>query len=189
MKQIILPTLKMTLFCIILFCVFYPLLILVLAKMAPGKGEGETLSSQGRVVGYALVGQQFSKDNYFWGRPSAVNYNANGSGGSNKSPGNPDYLSDIKSRIDHFLSSNPGVRRQDIPADLVTASASGLDPDISVESANIQVDRIAKARKVTRDRLLALINEQTESPLLGVLGPEKVNVLKLNIALDNIAHR
>jgi K+-transporting ATPase ATPase C chain len=139
-------------------------------------------------VGYALVGQSFTRDDYFWGRPSAVSYNANGSGGSNKSAGNPDYLSDMKSRIDNFLSRNPSVKRQDIPADLLTASASGLDPDISVESAKIQVDRVARARKITKDRLMVLINEQMESPLLGILGPERVNVLKLNIALDNIQH-
>src|SRR5581483_4855553 len=115
MKQHIIPALRLTLVCIVCFMLLYPLLIWLIAQAAPAKGEGETVNANGKVVGYALEGQSFTKDNYFQGRPSAVNYNAAGSTGSNKGPSNPDYLKDVQSRVDSFLVHNPGVKKEDIP--------------------------------------------------------------------------
>jgi K+-transporting ATPase ATPase C chain len=122
----------------------------------------------------------------FWPRPSAVDYNAAGSGGSNKGPNNPDYLAEVKTRIDTFVLKNPTVKRSEVPSELVTASGSGLDPNISVEGAKVQVDRIAKTRNIDKQKVLEVVTKNTEKPLLGILGPEKINVLKLNIALDQI---
>jgi K+-transporting ATPase ATPase C chain len=186
MKSHILPALKLTLACIVFFCGIYTVAILAIAQVAPGHGLGESLSSNGRKVGYALEGQAFTQDKYFGGRPSAVGYNAAGSGGSNKGPFNPDYLKDVQSRIDTFLVHNPGVRKEEIPSELVTASGSGLDPDLSPAGVLIQVKRIAAVRKVSEQKLCELIAQHTEGPFLGLLGPTKVNVLKLNIALDSL---
>ena len=175
---------RLTLVFIVICAVIYPLLILVIGRLAPGQGKGETLTVNGKVVGYANIGQRFSEDRYFWSRPSAVNYNAAGSAGSNKGPSNPDYLKDVQAHIDSFLVHNPGVKKEDIPAELVTYSGSGLDPDLSPAGARIQVARVAKARNIPDEQLNALVDRYTEKPLLGLFGPAKVNVLKLNIALD-----
>ncbi len=170
---------------IILCAILYPLLIAAIGKATPGGGKGKTLSVNGKVVGYELVGQRFTDDKYFWGRPSAVDYNAAGSAGSNKGPSNPDYLQIVKDRIDSFLVHNPGVKKEEIPADLVTASGSGLDPDISPASAYVQVKRIAAIRNLPEEKVKALVDQHVDQPFMG-LGPEKVNVLKLNIDLDNL---
>jgi K+-transporting ATPase ATPase C chain len=152
--------------------------------MTPGGGKGETIAVNGKVVGYANIGQRFSEDKYFWSRPSAVGYNAAGSAGSNKGPSNPDYLKDVQAHIDSFLVHNPGVKKEDIPAELVTYSGSGLDPDISPAGARVQVKRVAKARNMSEEQLNALVDRYTERPLLGIFGPAKVNVLRLNVAMD-----
>ena len=106
-----------------------------IAQAAPAKGKGETVTVNGKVVGYKLIGQKFTDDKYFWSRPSAVDYNAAGSGGSNKGPTNPDYLKTVQDRIDSFLVHNPGIKKEEIPSELVTASGSGQDPDISVQGS------------------------------------------------------
>lgn len=186
MKQYLLPSLKLTLVMILLCAVLYPLLISAVARMAPGEGKGQTVNLNGRVVGYANIGQKFTADKYFWGRPSAVDYNAAGSGGSNKGPSNAEYLQLVQDRIDTFLVHNPSIRKNDIPAEMVTASGSGLDPDISTQSAMIQVERIAAARNVDPDKLKTLIRMHTTRPLAGLLGPSRINVLQLNIALDAV---
>lgn len=186
MKKYLLPSLRLTAAMIIICAVIYPVFIFGIAKTAPGGGKGETLEVNGKVVGYANIGQKFTSDTYFSSRPSAVDYNAAGSAGSNKGPTNPDYLKTVQDRIDTFLVHNPDVKKEEIPAELVTASGSGLDPDISPAGAYVQVARIAKARNISADKIKALINQKTEKPLLGFMGPEKVNVLKLNIALDMI---
>ena len=174
-------SLKMTLVMIILCAVIYPLLISLAGKAVPGGGDGETLKVNGKVVGYANIGQKFTADNYFWGRPSAVDYNAAGSAGSNKGPTNPGYLKTVQDRIDTFLVHNPGVVKSQIPVEMITASGSGLDPDISPAAAYIQVARIAKVRVLDGARIKALVGRQVEK---GIMGPDKINVLKLNIALD-----
>jgi K+-transporting ATPase ATPase C chain len=177
-------SLRLTLVLIVLLCVIYPVLISFAGKLSKGQGDGEKVTLNGKVVGYALLGQKFDKPEYFWSRPSAVGYNAAGSAGSNKGPSNPDYLKDVQGRIDTLLKYNPGVKKSDIPADLVTASGSGLDPDISPEAAAIQVKRIAAIRKLDEKQVTELVAANTQKPLSGLFGPSSVNVLKLNIALD-----
>lgn len=186
MKQYILPSIKLTLALIIICAVIYPLLIAAVARLAPGGGDGETVKVNGKVVGYALIGQKFTQDKYFNSRPSAVDYNATGSAGSNKGPSNPDYLKQVQDRIDTFLVHNPNVTKKDIPAELVTASGSGLDPNLSPAAAKIQIKRIAAVRNIDENKLNTLVNEHTEKPLLGFMGPSKVNVLKLNVDLDKL---
>jgi K+-transporting ATPase ATPase C chain len=188
MKKYLMPSLKLTLVFVVVCGGLYPLLIAAVGKATPGGGKGETVSVNGKVVGYANVGQHFSEDRYFWSRPSAVAYNAAGSAGSNKGPSNPDYLKDVQAHIDTFLAHNPGVRKEEIPAELVTYSGSGLDPDISPAATRIQVRRVATARRMTEEKLNALVEHYTEGPFLGIFGPSKVNVLKLNIALDALGH-
>ncbi|UOE50770.1 K(+)-transporting ATPase subunit C [Mucilaginibacter sp. SMC90] len=186
MKTYLLPSIKLTLILIVLTAGIYPLAIAGIGKFTPGKGDGETITYKGRIVGYANIGQKFTKDEYFWGRPSAVDYNAAGSGGSNKGPSNPDYLKQVEGRIEDFLKHNPGITRSQIPAELVTASGSGLDPDLSPAGAKVQVARVAKVRGLSADAVSKLVDEHTEQPLLGMFGPAKVNVLKLNVALDEL---
>jgi len=185
MKKNLLISLKLTLVMLILCSVLYPLLIAGVGKAAPGGGKGETLSVNGKVVGYRLIGQKFTEDKYFWSRPSAVDYNAAGSAGSNKGPSNPDYLKIVQDRIDTFLVHNPGIKKEEIPADLVTASGSGLDPDISPASAYVQVKRIASVRGLSEENVKTLVDDHITKPFLG-MGPSKVNVLRLNIALDEL---
>jgi K+-transporting ATPase ATPase C chain len=186
MKKYVWPSLKLTLVFIVLCSVLYPLLIAGIAKFSKGGGKGETLEVNGKVVGYANIGQKFTEDKYFWSRPSAVDYNAAGSAGANKGPSNPDYLKLVQERIDSFLVHNPGVKKEEIPAELVTASGSGLDPDLSPYGAKVQVKRIAAIRKIDEAKIISLVDKQTEKPLLGFMGPAKVNVLKLNIELDKL---
>src|SRR5215831_14599372 len=159
MKKYLVPSLKLTLVLLVLLAVIYPLFIAAVGKLAPGRGDGETVSVNGKVVGYAKIGQKFTDDKYFWDRPSAVDYNAAASGGSNKGPTNPDYLKQVQDRIDTFMVHNPGVKKEDIPSDLVTASGAGLDPNISVEGAYVQVDRIARARKLEASQVRTLVDK------------------------------
>ncbi len=186
MKKYLLPSLKLTLVFIVLCAVLYPLLIAGIGKFTPGGGKGETVSVNGKVVGYANIGQKFTDDKYFWSRPSAVDYNAAGSAGSNKGPTNPDYLKQVQDRIDTFLVHNPGVDKKDIPVELVTASGSGLDPDLSPVGIRVQVKRIAAVRKIDENKINALVDTHIQKPFLGIFGPCKVNVLKLNVALDEL---
>lgn len=189
MKKHILPAVVMTVLCLLFFSGAYTTVVWAVAQAAPGAGKGETVQANGRTVGYKNIGQSFTEDRYFNGRPSAVDYNAAGSGGSNKGPTNPDYLLTVQQRLDTFLAHNPGITAKQIPVELVTASGSGLDPNISPEAALVQVPRIARARNVPEETVRELVQAQTgKSPvLLG--GPRKVNVLQLNIALDREQHK
>lgn len=186
MKRYILPSIKITLVFTLLLCVLYPLFISFVGKLSKGQGSGEKVYANGKVVGYKLIGQSFTQPNYFWGRPSAAGYNAASSAGSNKGPTNTDYLKEVSNRIDTLLKYHPGLRKSEIPAEMVTASGSGLDPNISVASAQMQAKRIAKYRQIPLSRVLKLIETYTEQPFLGLFGPSKINVLSLNIALDKI---
>lgn len=187
MKSNILQAIRLTLICILFFSGVYTLAVWGMAlAIAPNSGKGETVQANGRTVGYALIGQSFTNDNYFNGRPSVVSYNAAGSGGSNKGPSNPDYLQTVEARIDTFLAHNPGIDKSEIPGDLIAASGSGLDPHISVQAAKVQVKRIAKARGIAEEKIQQLVLANTEKPWLGLFGPKRINVLKLNMALDTL---
>ena len=185
MKSNIFPAIKLTLVCLVFFMGIYNVVIYGIAQLSPNHGKGVIISQNGKTY-YENIGQSFSDDKYFNSRPSAVGYNAAGSGGSNKGPSNPDYLSEVQARIDTFLVHNPGVERSEIPSDLVTASGSGLDPNISVQAAMVQVKRIAKIRNIEEAKIHQIAQQQIEKPLLGLFGTEKINVLKLNLALDKI---
>jgi len=185
MKNHILPATLLTLCCIVFFCGIYTAVVWGIAQFAPNHGNGETIAYGANRYGFEKIGQSFTNDKYFWSRPSAVNYNAAGSGGSNKGPSNPDYLAQVQARIDTFLLHNPTVKKEQIPAELVTASGSGLDPNLSPQAVHVQVARVSRMRNIEEDKLFALINEYTDKP---VLGPETVNVLSLNIALDRLKH-
>ena len=186
MKTNIMPAFRLTLATLVLFCVVYPGIVWAIAQLAPNHGKGEVITSGGRKY-YANIGQVFTADKYFNSRPSAVDYNSAGSGGSNKGPSNPEYLTTVQARIDTFLVHNPGVAKEDIPVEMVTASASGLDPHISEQAAMIQAGRIAKVRGISESRVTDLIGKNTEGALFGVFGPSsRVNVLKLNLALDGL---
>jgi K+-transporting ATPase ATPase C chain len=175
MKTHILPALKLTLLCILFFVVLYPALIWGFSVVAAPNGGGGDLEN---------VGQSFTSDKYFWSRPSAVDYNGAGSCGSNKGPSNPDYLKVVQERIDTFMVHNPKVKKSEIPSELVTASGSGLDPHISPKAAMVQVARIASIREINEEKMSKLVEENTDKPLFGLFGTSKINVLKLNRALD-----
>ena len=171
---------------LILFGLLFPLVIFGIGKLFPNQANGLPIYKDGKLIGYENIGQKFTDTKYFWGRPSAVDYNVASTGGSNKGPTNPDYLKLVQERIDTLLKYNPEIKKSDIPADLVTASGSGLDPHISPKAAFIQIPRIANERKLDRTTLRKLVETHTEKPLLGLFGPERVNVLKLNLALDSL---
>ena len=186
MKNNILPAIRLTIFCLIFFSGIYSLAVLGFAQFTPNHGKGEIINCKGKTF-YSNIAQKFSDDKYFSSRPSDCSYNAAGSSGSNKGPSNPDYLKDVQARIDTFLVHNPSVNKNEIPSDLITASGSGLDPNISVQAANVQVKRIAKIRGIAEGNLQQLISNNIEKPQFGFFGIEKINVLKLNIALDNLS--
>lgn len=175
---------RLTFVLLLLCAIFYPMVIYGIAQFAPNQGKGETVSYNGKVVGYKLIGQKFDKSGFFWGRPSAVDYNAAGSAGSNKGPSNPDHLTEVQKRIDTFLMAHPYLKKSDIPADIVTASGSGLDPDISHQAAMIQVKRVAGERKLGEAVLRELVEKHTNHP--EVAGIATVNVLALNLELDKL---
>ena len=185
MKANIFPAIKLTIICLIFFSGLYTIIILGIAQIVPNGGKGNTISQNGKTY-YDNIGQNFTEDKYFNSRPSAVGYNAAGSGGSNKGATNPEYLAVVQARIDTFMVHNQGIDKASIPVELVTASGSGLDPNISVRGAKVQVKRIAKIRNISEDKLLQLIDNLTEKPLLGFMGTSKINVLKLNLALESM---
>ena len=180
-------SLKITLVFCVFFSVFYILILWLFAQVAgPNKGNAEVATLDGKVVGAANVGQMFTKDIYFWGRPSCAGdgYDASSSSGSNKGPTNPEYLAEVEARIDTFLVRHPYLSRKDVPAEMVTASASGLDPNITPQCAYVQIKRVAQARGLTENQVKEIVDQSVEKPLLGIFGTEKINVLKLNIALE-----
>lgn len=188
MKREIIHSTIMTVLCIVFLAGFYPMIIWAIAQFAPGKGEGFTTTVNGHKY-YTNIGQKFTGDQYFWSRPSAVDYNAAGSGGSNKGPNDSGYLQLVQARIDTFLAHNPAITKSAIPSELVTASGSGLDPDISIKAALVQIPRIAKARGLKETFLIDLIHKNQQQPLATIAGPSKINVLQLNILLDNYQNK
>ena len=189
MKSNLLKSFGLTLVFCVFFSVFYILVLWLFAKVAgPNGGNAEVAVLDGKVVGGANVGQNFTKDIYFWGRPSCAGdgYDASSSAGSNKGPTNEEYLAEVEARIDTFLLHHPYLQRKEVPAEMVTASASGLDPDITPASAYVQVKRVAEARGMDEATVRGIVDKTVEKPLLGLFGTAKVNVLKLNIALEKI---
>lgn len=169
----------------------YPLVVTALAQRAfPAQAAGSLVEHDGRVVGSALLGQAFAEPRNFWPRPSATTpgpYNAANSGGSNLGPTNPALLDAVKARIAALQAADP-QNAQPVPVDLVTASASGLDPHISVAAARYQAARVARARGLPAAQVEALIAAHAETPWLGFLGEPRVNVLALNLALAATPH-
>lgn len=167
--------------------VAYPLAVTGVAQaIFPVQAAGSLILRDGRAVGSGLIGQSFTDAGHFWGRPSATSpmpYNASASSGSNLGPLNPALSDAIKSRVAALRAADPGNLAA-VPVDLVTASASGLDPHISLAAARYQVERVAKARSLDVGNVQALLGQQSELPLAGFLGEPQVNVLKLNLALD-----
>ncbi|MFC3457880.1 potassium-transporting ATPase subunit KdpC [Massilia haematophila] len=168
----------------------YPLAVTFLAQLLmPHQAGGSLVERQGQPVGSSLVGQAFTAPRYFWGRPSAtapMPNNASGSGGANQGPLNPALKEAVAARIAALRAADPG-NAAPVPVDLVTASASGLDPHISPAAARYQAGRVAAARKLPRERVLQLVEAHTELPWLGVFGEARVHVLALNLALDTPA--
>ena len=178
-------SLKFTLaMCAVLTIGYVLVLRLTAAVASPNDGEAPVVELNGKVVGAANVGQRFTSSIYFWGRPSAVDYNGSGSGGSNKGTNNPEYLADVEARIDTFLKAHPYLERKEVPAEMVTASGSGLDPDISPRGAEVQIRRVAEARGMTEDQVREIVEKTIQKPWMGLFGTYRVNVLKLNVALD-----
>ena len=165
----------------------YPLIVTAVAQLAfPDQAAGSLILRDGRPVGSSLIGQAFSDPKYVWGRPSATGpmpYNASNSGGSNQGPLNPALADAVKGRIEALRAADPG-NTAPVPVDLVTASGSGLDPHVSVAAAQYQAGRVAKARQLALPRVQQLIEQHTEGRLLGFIGEPRVNVLRLNLALD-----
>lgn len=173
--------------CCVFLSVSYLSVLGIFARIAGRHGgEVETMAIKGRTVGAAYVGQLFTSDKYFWGRPSCAGkgYDASASGAANKGGNNTEYLGEVKRRTARFLAHHPYLQTKNVPAEMVTASGSGLDPDITPECAYIQARRIAKARRCNEQSIKAVIERCIERPLLGAWGTAKVNVLKMNIALN-----
>lgn len=171
----------------VLVGVAYPLAITGIAKLAfSNQAEGSLIVKDGKVVGSSLIGQSFSSPQFFWGRPSATSpmtNNAISSSGSNLGPTNVAQLDNIKARIDTLKAADPSNTTA-IPIDLVTASASGLDPEISLAAAYYQVPRIARERRMTETEVRALVDQFAQTPLMGLFGEPRINVLQLNLALS-----
>jgi potassium-transporting ATPase KdpC subunit len=181
------PALVLFLLLTVLTGFLYPLLVTGLAQLLFARqATGSIIMRQGHAVGSRLIGQSFSDPRYFWGRPSATTpqpYNGMASTGSNQGPLNPALLDAVKARIAALRAADPG-NEAPVPVDLVTASGSGLDPEISVAAANYQAARVARVRGLSPERVQGLIAQHTQGRLLGVLGEPRVNVLELNLALD-----
>ena len=182
-----LPALRMLVMLTVVTGIAYPLLVTGVAKLAfPRQANGSLIERGGKAVGSVLIGQPFSDPRYFWSRPSATSpqpYNAMASSGSNLGPRNPALADAVKDRIKALRDADPDNKAA-VPADLVTASASGLDPEISIAAAEFQVHCVAKARGLGEDKVRALVEANTSGRTFGILGEPRVNVLAVNLALD-----
>lgn len=187
MKNLIRPAISLFVVLTAVTGILYPLIVTGIAKVAfPDAANGSLIVKGGKPVGSRLIGQNFSDPKYFWGRPSATSpmpYNASASGGSNQGPLNPALSEAVKSRAEALRAADPANTRT-IPADLVSASASGLDPHISPAAADYQVDRVARARRLDPAVVKAMVARYTEDRQWGIFGEPRINVLELNLALD-----
>ena len=187
MKNLLRPLLVLFAVLTLITGVVYPLVVTGLAQaIFPAQSAGSLVTQNGKTVGSALIGQNFTDPGHFWSRPSATGpmaNNASASSGSNQGPLNPALTDAVKGRIAALRAADPG-NTAPVPVDLVTASGSGLDPHISAAAASYQVTRVAKARSLPVAQVQALVDQQTEKPLLAILGEPQVNVLQLNLALE-----
>lgn len=187
MKTLFRPALSLFVLLTAITGLAYPLVVTGIAKVVyPHEAAGSLIVKDGQPVGSALIGQNFTEPKYFWGRPSAtapMPYNAAASSGSNQGPLNPALADAVKARIEALQAVDPD-NKQPVPADLVTASASGLDPHISPAAARYQIERVARARGLSPEAVAALVREHTEGRPWGLFGEPRVNVLRLNLALD-----
>lgn len=183
----LLPALRMLIVLSILTGIVYPYLVTGIAQVAfPRAANGSLIVDNGKALGSSLIGQRFDDPKYFWSRPSATSpqpYNAAASSGSNQGPRNPALSDAVTGRIKALRDADPG-NSAPVPVDLVTASASGLDPDISIAAADYQIHRVAKARRIPEDKVRTLVVDNTNGRTFGVLGEPRVNVLTLNLSLD-----
>ncbi len=189
MKNILRPVLVLFAALTVVTGLVYPIVVTAVAHAAfPHEANGSLIEKDGKAVGSELLGQQFDAPSYFWGRLSATSpnpYNPQASGGSNLGPTNPALADEVKGRISALHDADP-TNTAPIPVDLVTSSGSGLDPDISPAAAAYQIDRVAKARKLSPNDVDALVQRETTGRQFGILGEARVNVLKLNLALDEL---
>jgi len=186
MKEQIRPALTLLALLTIITGVIYPLTVTGFAQVLfPHQANGSLIVIDGKTYGSELIGQQFDDPKYFWGRPSAAAYNAAASSGSNLGPMNPSLEEAVQARINALQTADPN-NTLPIPVDLVTASASGLDPHISVAAALYQVSRVASARRLSEAEVTSLVEKYTEGRQFGIFGEQRVNVLLLNLALDGI---
>lgn len=187
MKSLIRPLVVIFVVLTVVTGLAYPAVMTVFGQAVfPSQANGSLIEKDGKAVGSALIGQSFDAPKYFWGRLSATSpmpYNATGSGGSNLGPLNPSLADQVKARIAALRDAGTDMSKP-VPVDLVTASASGLDPEITPAAAAYQVERVAKARNLTADVVAQLVAANTAGRQFGVLGEPRVNVLKLNLALD-----
>ena len=189
MQRLVRPALSLLALWTVILGIAYPMAITGLAKAAfPAQAAGSLIHRDGRLIGSTLIGQDFSQPRYFWSRPSATvpqAYNALASSGSNLGPLNPALLEAVRAKARALRAADPG-NGQPIPVDLVTASASGLDPEISLAAAHYQAARVARTRSLPLEQVEALIAAHERGPLFGLVGERRVNVLELNLALDRV---
>jgi K+-transporting ATPase ATPase C chain len=189
MKNILRPVVVLFAALTVVTGLVYPVVVTAVAHAAfPHEANGSLIEKDGKAVGSELLGQQFDAPSYFWGRLSATSpnpYNPQASGGSNLGPTNPALADEVKGRISALHDADP-TNAAPIPVDLVTSSGSGLDPEISPAAAAYQIDRVAKARKLSPNDVDALVQRATSGRQFGILGEARVNVLKLNLALDEL---
>ncbi len=187
MQTLLRPAISLFLLLSVITGILYPIAVTGISKaIFPDAAGGSLIVKDGKPVGSELIGQNFADPKYFWGRPSATSPQPNNgmaSGGSNLGPLNPALVDAVKGRVDALKAADPG-NRMSIPADLVTASGSGLDPEISPAAAAYQIERIARIRKLKAETVAALVVKNTAGRQLGLFGEPRVNVLKLNLALD-----
>jgi K+-transporting ATPase ATPase C chain len=189
MEKSIYQTISLTIVFFVILGVVYPLVTTFVGGLLFKKqSQGSLLTANQVVVGSRLIGQNFTQAKYFHGRPSSAGsgYDATHSSASNLSATNKALSDKIQGSIELVLKENPGLKTKDIPVDLVTSSASGLDPDISLEGALIQVPRVARERHLDENKIKILVETKSQSPTLGFIGQKTVNVLELNLALDNL---
>lgn len=190
MKHLIYRSIMATLILAVITGIIYPLAVTGVAQLVfKEKANGSLIQIEGQTTGSKLIGQNFSRPEYFHSRPSAAGkegYDASSSSGTNLGPTNRKLIENIKKNIDKTLAENPGIPKEQIPVDLVTASASGLDPHISPAAAIVQIPRVAKARNLNEANVKKLVNENIQGRQFGIFGEPRVNVLMLNIALDNL---